>query len=222
MPFGCYHFNCLPFGISSAQEHFQNRMVTEVTAGLEGVICHMDDILIWGTTKEQHDARVHAVLERAEKAGVTLNMSKCEFGKREVKFLGYIISADGMRPDPDKTRAVQDMKEPTNVSELRSVLGMVNQLGKFLQNLAEKDKPLRELLSKKNQWCWGHEQQRTFCNLKRELSSAPVLQLYDPNKQLKISADVSSYGPGAVMLQKYGEVWSPVASASRSLTDKEQ
>lgn len=80
----------------------------------------MDDILVWGNTKEQHDARVHAVLERAEKAGVTLNMSKCEFAKREVKFLGYIISADGMRPDPDKTRVVQNMKEPTNVSELRS------------------------------------------------------------------------------------------------------
>lgn len=140
----------------------------------------------------------------------------------EVKFLGYIISADGMKPDPDKTRAVQDMKEPTNVSELRSFLGMVNQLGKFLPNLAEKDKPLRDLLSKKNQWCWGHEQRRTFCNLKRELSSAPILQLYDPNKQLKISADASSYGLGAVMLQKDGEVWSPVAYASRSLTDTEQ
>ena len=63
-------------------------MVTEVTAGLEGVVCHMDDMLIWGATKEQHDARVHAILERAERAGVTLNMSKCEFGKREVQFLG--------------------------------------------------------------------------------------------------------------------------------------
>ena len=78
----------MPFGISSAPEHFQNRMVTEVTAGLEGVVCHMDDMLIWGATKEQHDARVHAILERAERAGVTLNMSKCEFGKREVQFLG--------------------------------------------------------------------------------------------------------------------------------------
>lgn len=221
-PFGRYHFNRLPFGISSAPEHFQNMMVTEVTSGLEGVVCHMDDLLIWGATKPQHDARVHAVLERAEKAGVTLNMSKCEFGKREVKFLGYIISADGMKPDPDKTRAVRDMKVPTNISELRSFLGMVNQLGKFLPNLAEKDKPLRDLLSKKNQWCWGHEQQGAFCSLKEELSTAPVLQLYDPNKPLKISADASSYGLGAVMLQKDSEVWSPVAYASRSLTSTEQ
>ncbi|KAK7878780.1 hypothetical protein WMY93_030940 [Mugilogobius chulae] len=221
-PFGRYHFNRLPFGISSAPEHFQNMMVTEVTAGLVGVVCHMDDILVWGSTREEHDMRLHAVLERAEKAGVTLNMSKCEFGKRCVKFLGFIVSSEGMRPDPDKTQAVQDMKEPSNVSELRSFLGMVNQLGKFIPNLSEKDKPLRDLLSNKNMWYWGHEQQQAFCSLKHELSSAPVLQLYNPNKSQKISADASSYGLGAVLLQKEGEVWSPVAYASRSLTPTEQ
>ncbi|XP_062399854.1 uncharacterized protein K02A2.6-like [Sardina pilchardus] len=221
-PFGRYHFNRLPFGISSAPEHFQNRMTSEVTAGLDGVVCHVDDILIWGATMEQHDARVHAVLERAEKAGVTLNMSKCEFGRQEVKFLGHIISADGVKPDPEKTKAVQDMREPTNISELRSFLGMVNQLGKFIPNLSEKDKPLRELLSKKNMWCWGHDQQRAFCSLKLELTSAPVLQLYDPSSPLKISADASSYGLGAVLLQKKAEMWLPVAYASRSLTDTEQ
>uniref|UniRef100_A0A8C5D510 Gypsy retrotransposon integrase-like protein 1 n=1 Tax=Gouania willdenowi TaxID=441366 RepID=A0A8C5D510_GOUWI len=221
-PFGRYHFNRLPFDISSAPEHFQNMMVTEVTAGLEGVVCHMDDILVWGSTMEQHDKRLHAVLERAEKAGVTLNMSKCEFGKRKVKFLGFIVSAVGMSPDPEKTQAVQDMKEPSNVSELRSFLGMVNQLGKFIPNLSEKDKPLRDLLSAKNMWYWGQDQQKAFHNLKQELSSAPVLQLYDPNKPQKISADASSYGLGAVMLQREGDVWSPVAYASRSLTPTEQ
>lgn len=221
-PFGRYHFNRLPFGISSASEHFQNRMTSEVTAGLEGVVCHVDDILIWGDTKEQHDSRVHAVLERAEKAGVTLNMAKCEFGREEVKFLGHIISAEGVKPDPEKTKAVQDMREPTNISELRSFLGMVNQLGKFIPNLSEKDKPLRALLSKKNMWCWGHDQQRAFRSLKHELSTAPVLQLYDPNSPLKISADASSYGLGAVLLQKKAEAWLPVAYASRSLTDTEQ
>lgn len=221
-PFGRYHFNRLPFGISSAPEHFQNMMVTEVTAGLEGVVCHMDDLLIWGSTKEQHDERVHAVLQRAENAGVTLNLKKCVFGKKEVKFLGYIVSADGLKPDPDKTRAVQELKEPTNITEVRSFLGMVNQLGKFIPNLAEKDKPLRDLLSKKNQWHWGPEQQKTFNGLKQELLTSPVLQLYDPNKPLRISADASSYGVGALMLQKTEETWAPVAYASRSLTATEQ
>lgn len=99
---------------------------------------------------------------------------------------------------------------------------MVNQLRKFIPNLSEKDKPLRALLSKKNMWCWGHDQQRAFGNLKHELTFAPVLQLYDPNSPLKISADASSYGLGAVLLQKKAEVWLPVAYASRSLTETEQ
>lgn len=221
-PFGRYYFNRLPFGISSAPEHFQNRMVTEVTEGLEGVACHMDDVLIWGSSQVEHDARVHVVLERAQKAGITLNMDKCEFGVREVKFLGHVVSAEGVRSDPDKTRAVQHMDQPTDMTKLRSFLGMVNQLGKFIPNLAEKDKPLRELLSKKNLWVWGHEQQKAFDNLKQELSSTPVLQLYDPNRDLKISADASSYGLGAVMLQRNNDVWAPVAYASRSLTPTEQ
>lgn len=90
-----------------------------------------------------------------EKAGITLNMSKCKFGNRQVKFLGFIVSADGMSPDPDKTQADQDMKETSNMSELRGFLGMVNQLGKFIPNLSENDKPLRDLLSTKNIWYWG-------------------------------------------------------------------
>ena len=221
-PFGRYYFNRLPFGIASAPEHFQNRMVTEVTEGLEGVVCHMDDVLIWGATQEEHDARVHTVLEKAQRAGITLNTDKCEWAKSEVKFLGCIVSADGLRPDPEKTRAVQQMEQPKNISELRSFLGMVTQLGKFLPNLSEKDKALRDLLSKKNQWVWGHEQEKAFTDLKRELSCAPVLQLYDPNRELKISADASSYGLGAVMLQMCDNVWLPVAYASRSLTPTEQ
>ena len=197
-------------------------MVTEVTEGLEGVVCHMDDVLIWGATQEEHDARVHTVLEKAQRAGITLNTDKCEWTKSEVKFLGCIVSADGLRPDPEKTRAVQQMEQPNNISELRSFLGMVTQLGKFLPNLSEKDKALRDLLSKKNQWVWGHEQEKAFTDLKQELSRAPVLQLYNPNRELKISADASSYGLGAVMLQKCDNEWLPVAYASRALTPTEQ
>ncbi|KAJ8332694.1 hypothetical protein SKAU_G00424830 [Synaphobranchus kaupii] len=96
------------------------------------------------------------------------------------------------------------------------------ELARFIPNLAEKDKALRDLLSKKNQWFWGPDQQKAFTSLKHELSSTPVLQLYDPNKDLKISADASSYGLGAVIPQRHQDVWSPVAYASRSLTSTEQ
>ncbi|XP_061127410.1 uncharacterized protein K02A2.6-like [Syngnathus typhle] len=220
-PFGRFHFNRLPFGIASAPEHFQRRM-SMILNGLPGVVCHMDDILIWGKDQPEHNARLHTVLNKLQAAGVTLNMDKCELSTQQEKFLGHILSAEGVRPDPDKIRAVIAMKEPSNVSEVRSFLGMVNQLGKFISGLAEKDKPLRDLLSKKNQWVWSHAQQNAFDQLKNELASTPVLTLYDPNKDLKMSADASSYGLGAVLFQKESEEWRPVAYASRSLTETEQ
>ncbi len=187
-----------------------------------GVLCHMDDVLVWGESQAQHDERLHTVLARIEKAGITLNLEKCELGRQEVKFLGHLISESGVRPDPDKTRAVLEMKEPSTISQVRSFLGMVNQLGKFIPCLAEKDRPLRDLLSKRNHWGWSKAQQEAFSEHKRELSSTPVLALYNPNKELKLSADASSYGLGAVLLQKEEEQWKPVAYASRSLTPKEQ
>ncbi|KAF0022040.1 hypothetical protein F2P81_025707 [Scophthalmus maximus] len=125
-------------------------MMAEVTEGLEGVVCHIGDILVWGQDQEEHDARLHAVLQRLEKAGITLNEDKCVLSTSEVVFLGHIITSEGIRPDPRKTVAIREMKEPGNVGELRSFLGMVNQLGKFIPQLAEKDKLLRDLLSKKN------------------------------------------------------------------------
>lgn len=196
--------------------------MAEVTEGLEGVVCHIDDLLVWGQDQDEHDTRLHAVLQRLEKAGITLNVHKCELFESEVVFLGHIISATGTCPDPRKTEAIMDMKEPSNVSKLRSFLRMVNQLGKFIPQLVEKDKLLHDLLSKKNCWVWDVDQATPFKTLKKKLSSPPVLGMYDPNRNTKVSADASSYDLGGVLLQK-GEVgWKPVAYALRVLTPTEQ
>ncbi len=129
---------------------------------LQGVVCHMDDVLVWGKDQEEHDTRLHAVLHKLQE---TLNLEKCELSRDKVKFLGQILSAEGVQPDPDKTKAVRDMKEPSNTGEVRSFIGKVSQLGKFIPGLAEKDKPLRDLLSKKNQWIWSCAQQNAFDQL---------------------------------------------------------
>ena len=114
------------------------------------------------------------------------------------------------------------MVSPKNVGELRRFLGMVNQLGKFSKNIAEFTKPLRELLSKKCSWHWGHTQDQAFANIKSELSKPTILTLYDPAKETKITADASSYGLGAVIMQRQDSEWKPTAYASRSMNETEQ
>ena len=220
-PFGRYCFNKLPFGISSAPEHFQKRM-SAVLSGLPGVLCQMDDILIFGRDTAEHNQRVEAVLKRIEGAGVTLNQDKCEFGKSRLTFLGHMIDQDGIRADPAKTSAILKMSPPTSVPELRRFMGMINQLGKFTPNLAELTQPLRELLSKTSQWLWGPAQ--SSARIKEELSKTTTLALYDPDAPTKISADTSSYGLGAVLLQRpqSESEWRPTAFASRSMTDTER
>ena len=220
-PFGRFYFNRMPFGVKSAPEHYEKKMTNELE-GLEGVISIMDDILIHAKTKEEHDQRLDAALHKLSEAGVTLNEDKCEFGKTSIRFAGHIISDKGVLSDPEKTEAIRQMEAPTNVSEVRRFLGMVNQLGKFIPHLADKTRPLRELLVKKNSWNWNIAQQTAFDKLKDELISTPVLAHYDPAKATTVSADASSYGIGAVLRQEHNGEMKPVAYASRSMTSTEQ
>ena len=216
---GRYCFNKLPFGISSASEHFQKRM-SQILAGLDGVLVLIDDILVFGKDQEEHDARLEAVLQRLKTANVILNRGKCEFLKPHITFLGHYIDKDGIREDPEKTDAITKMKSPTSVPELRRFLGMANQLGKFSSNLAELAKPLRELLSKESTWVWNDAQEQAFSKVKEELTKSTVLSLYNPLAPTKIAADASSYGLGAVLLQKNDNNWELVSYASRSMSER--
>ncbi|XDV25073.1 hypothetical protein PO909_029054 [Leuciscus waleckii] len=196
-PFGRFCFNRLCFGISSAPEHYQKRM-SQILEGLDGVLCQMDDVLVYGDTQAQHDTRLLAVLGRLQEAGVTLRGEKCEFSKSHIKFLGQIIDAAGVRADPNKVRAVTDMEE-------------------------QKTQPLRDLLKTQNVFQWGHDQQRAFNSIKEELSTPPGLALYNAKAETVVSADASSFGLGAVLLQRQEDGHlKPVAYSSRALTDTEK
>lgn len=220
-PFGRFYFKRLPFGISSAPEYFQRRM-SAILTGHKGVLCHMDDIFIFGRDQSEHDARLAAALSSIRDAGVTLNADKCSFSQTSISLLGHIIDQKGVSADPSKTAAVLQMETPTNTTELRRFLGMVNQLGKFSPNLAEISRPLRKLLSKHRCWTWGPAQETLFQRIKEELAKPSVLALYNVTARTKISEDASAYVLGAVLLQQHGDAWKPVAFASRSMTDTER
>jgi hypothetical protein len=220
-PFGRFCFNRLPFGISSAPEIFQ-RTMSSILEGCEGVICHMDDILIHGPSQEIHDQRVRRVLSKLKSAGLTLN-EKCEFSKTELTFLGHVITPEGIAADPQKTLAVQNFPTPENVTDLQRFNGMVNQLAKFLPNLAKLNEPLRQLLRKEQHWVWDQPQERAFQQIKEKLTSPEVLAHYDPNSRCIVAADASQNGLGAVLLQTDSEGnRRPISYASRSLSDTEK
>ena len=197
--------------------------MNEILQNLKGVVCLVDDILIYGNTQEEHDTHLKAALQRIKEAGLTLSKDKCKFNQTHIKYLGQLIDMTGVHPDPDKVRSIQEMKAPTNIRELRQFLGMVNQLSKFSPFLADQSKPLRDLLSTKNQWVWEVPQSTAFNTIKASVSSSQVLGLYDPTKHTIVSADASSYGLGAVLQQrqKNGEL-RPIAFISRSLSDTER
>ena len=221
-PFGRFCYNRLPFGITSAPEYFQKQM-QQILAGLIGVICLMDDCLVYGLSQAEHDDRLVRVCQRLVEAGVTLNPEKCVFSVDSVTFLGHVIDASGIRSDPAKVKAIVEMPAPENVSDVRRFLGMVNHLRKFIPNLAQLTEPLRSLLSKRSHWAWSDAQVTAFKRIKDVLVSESVLAHYDPQAETVVSADASSFGIGAVILQRQtsGDL-KPIAYASHSMDATQQ
>ena len=141
----------------------------------------------------------------------------------EISFPGQIISANGVHADPQKVQAIIDLPQPQDESEMRRVLSMVNQLGKFIPDLATVTDPLRALLKDKAAWLWGPAQDAAFSKLKTLLTSNKTLKLYDPSLCTKVTTDSSYYGLGAVLSQKSEDgTWHPVAYASKSLSSTEK
>ncbi|XP_072142128.1 uncharacterized protein [Dermacentor andersoni] len=171
----------------------------------------------------ERDARLSQVLSRLAKAGITLNQDKCRFGVPEVSFLGVVVSAQGIRPDPGKVEAVKAMEAPTDVAGVIRLLGMVNHLARFLPHISDVTAPIRALLNKSASWVWQHEQKAAFEKIKELLTSDRSMAKYHPSYATTVSADTSSFGLAAVLLQMQpsGER-RPVAFASRSMTDTEQ
>ncbi|UYV79403.1 K02A2.6-like [Cordylochernes scorpioides] len=186
-PFGRYKYCRMPFGISLAPEYFQ-KVMSIILQGMDGVMCYLDDILIFASDSKTHDRILRLVLRKLKEAKVTLNKAKCVFGVPRINFLGHILDEDGIRPDPAKIEAVAKMPAPTDVHGVRRFLGMVNHLGRFVENLSEIVAPLNQLLVKGQDFVWDCSQERAFRKLKELLTTQPILAAYDVRKPTMVSS----------------------------------
>ena len=164
-PWSHYCFNVLPYVISSDSENFQKYM-SRILEGLGGVDCNIYDVLVHASTQELHDKRLEQVLKQLTEAGMTLNVDKCTFRVSKIKFLQNLVRADAIEVDPDEVSAVVNLPVPKNVHEVSVFLGMVNHLSKFEVHLADRTKPIRDLMQKDHQCVWGPPQQKAFEEIK--------------------------------------------------------
>ena len=220
-PIGRYRFNRIPMGISCAPEIFQKKM-EELLEGIDGCDVIMDDIIVSGETEQEHDLRLTKVYERLSKYQLKLNKEKCQIKRKELKYFGHTINSDGIRPHNDRLQALFKLQAPNNISELRTIMGMLNYLTKFVPNMSSKLYPLSELLKGDKSWYWGSQQTQAFIDIKEELKNLPSLVFYDSSKELMVSADASSFGLGGVLLQRCQGEFRPVAFCSRQLSKSEK
>lgn len=178
----------------------------------------MDDIIVWGAMRQEHDERLQKVLKAARKVNLKLNREKCQLGMTQLTFDGDIISREGIRPDPRKVTTIENMPRPQCKKGVQRFNGMVNYMGRFIPNLSDST---TQTSHRKEQWEWDHEHENAWNRLKHLLTEEPVLRLYDPARPIKISSDASQSGLGAILLQKHEGDWQPTAYASHSMTDVE-
>ncbi|CAH8288100.1 unnamed protein product [Schistosoma rodhaini] len=219
---GLFQYTRLPFGIKTAPAIFQQIMDT-ILADVPGVATYLDDVLIVGSTADELHSRTYLVLQRLQDNGFRLRSEKCQFFLRSVKYLGFIFDASGRHPDPQNTHAIQQMPAPTDVSSLRSFLGMVSYYSAFLPSLHEVRYPLNHLLEKNATWNWSTQCESAFSKLKAMLSSKLLLTHYNPKLPIVVAADASTHGLGAVLLHVFPDgSEKAVMHASRTLTAAEK
>ncbi|GFW28490.1 retrovirus-related Pol polyprotein from transposon 17.6 [Trichonephila clavipes] len=196
----------MPFGLCNAPATFERLMET-VLGGLsyEACLVYLDDIFTMGRSFEEHLKNIRRVLQKLKEANLKLSSSKCHLFRREVTYLGHIISAEGVRTDPDKISAVKDWNCPSDVHQLRSFLGLCTYYRKFVKNFSTIARPLHKLTEAKQKFIWTFDCNNDFNKLKDALTSAPILAYPEIGKQFILDTDASHESIGAVLSQEIDE-----------------
>ena len=215
---GLFRYNRLPIGVASAPAIFQ-RHIEMLLQGVDGVSVYIDDILLAGSTLEEHLCTLEEVLKRLQDAGLRLNRDKCFFLRSSIEYLGHVVDKDSIHPTQEKVQAIKNAPQPTNIAQLRSFLSLINYYSKFLPNLSATLTPLYALLNKGQKWQWNSEQEVAFQEAKDALQADSLLVHYDPTKPFILACDISDYGIGAVLSHLLDEDQErPLACISRTLS----
>jgi len=221
---GQFQFTIMPFGLNSAPSTFQ-RMIEIVLSGLNlfTCLCYLDDVIIHSKDLNQHCERLAEVLARFRQHNLRVKISKCTFAAPKVSYLGHVISAEGIFPDPTKVEAVQNLLSPKSVKDVMSFLGLAGYYRRFVRGFATVAAPLTDLTKHDRRFDWTTECEQAFQTLKTLISSAPVLKYPRFDREFIIQTDASDVGVGAVLSQLDGDgVKKPVAFASQSLSVRER
>lgn len=219
---GTFKVNRLMFGVKVAPSLWQ-KFMDQLLQGLDGVKCFFDDIIIQGSSEDELLRRLEQVLQRLKENNLRVNREKCQFFKKSINYLGHTIDEEGIHKNKDKVTAITNAERPTNVSELRTFLGMANYYNKFIPNLACITSPLNQLLKKGVKFHWSEQCEQSFKRIKQEILSERVLIYFDPSKPVILATDASPTGLGAVLSHRMEDGSErPIAFASRSLSSSEK
>ena len=224
-PFGLYEFPYMTFGLKNAGQTFQ-RFIDEVTRGLPFCYAYIDDLLVYSRSQEEHRQHLRILFERLTEYGLVLNLSKCVFGQPVVRFLGYLVSADGIRPPQDRIQAILDYPLPKTAQGLRRFLGIFDFYRRFVKHASEFEAPLYDALSKPllkgtQPVTWTPALEESFKRCRDSIASATQLTHPRLGAPLGLFTDASGIAVGACLMQMVDDSWQPLAFFSKKLSSKE-
>jgi transposase InsO family protein len=240
-PLGFFEYNRMAMGLANAPATYQ-RLMEECLGDLHLKVCmvFLDDIIVFSDNFDEHLIRVEQVLDRLRLCGLKLNPKKCSFCQDKVRYVGHVVSADGIEADPEKCEQVKNWPRSTTPEEVRRFLGFCSYYRRFVKGFSSIARPLSELMpnptaSKKRKgkkgadqpktvgkWTWGQAQEEAFQKLKNCLSSPPVLGFADYAQPFELHTDASLDGLGAVLYQEQDGKKRVIAYASRGLSRSER
>ena len=213
----------MPYGLTNAPSVFQELM-THVLSGINGQLttAYFNDIVIYSPTVEEHLVHLAEVFSRLRKFGLKTKLSKCKFMQREIKYLGFVVSADGVKVDEEKVQVIKEMKSPTDVRGVRAFIGCVSYYRRFCPKFSDIATPLIRLTKKNTKFEWTEECQNSFDKLKKLLTEAPTLAFPDPKRPYTLYTDANAGCTGAVLTQDFGQGEQPIHYLSHKLSISQQ